>query len=178
MTTGNSEAAGAHAPAARPSSDRTDRTDPPVWHVTLWPNRSLSPAGKRQVMAIAAAGFALPLIGSIGTPVFWGILPFEAAALGCLWYGFRRSDFDGTLTEELTLWSDEIRVERREPSGRIQRWSANPYWVTLQMHEDATPENYLTLSGAGRKIELGAFLSPEERAALHDQLAEALARAR
>ncbi|MEM9269814.1 MAG: DUF2244 domain-containing protein [Pseudomonadota bacterium] len=35
-------------------------------------------------------------------------------------------------------------------------------------------ESYLTLKGNGREIELGAFLSPEERVDLHNSLQEAL----
>ncbi len=37
-------------------------------------------------------------------------------------------------------------------------------------------ENYLTLTGGGRAVELGAFLMPVERLRLHDDLAEVLLR--
>jgi uncharacterized membrane protein len=37
---------------------------------------------------------------------------------------------------------------------------------------------YLTLSGNGREVEIGAFLSEEERLALYPELTAALARAR
>ena len=117
------------------------------------------------MLCLAAIGLAVPLLPALGTPVFWGLLPFEAAALGLLWAGFRASDRDGALSETLTLWRDEMRVERREPSGRVLRWRADPYWVRLALHRDGRKvENYLTLSGGGREIELGAFLSPDERA--------------
>ena len=35
-------------------------------------------------------------------------------------------------------------------------------------------ENYLTLSGNGREIELGAFLTPEERISIKEKIDEAL----
>jgi len=74
--------------------------------------------------------------------------------------------------------ADEMRVERREPSGRILRWRADPYWVRLDLHaEGRKVENYLTLRGGGREIELGAFLSPDERARLHDEIEAAIRRA-
>jgi len=175
-------AAGADAPAADGSGPRIDwaeRQDAPVYRVCLWPNRSLSPAGKRTVLIVAAIGLAVPLGPALGTPVFWGLLPFVLGALGFLWLGFRRSDFDGGLTEDLMLWPDEMRVERREPDGRVLRWRAAPYWVRLRLHEEgARVENYLTLKGGGREIELGAFLSPDERAALKDEVESALARVR
>ena len=57
------------------------------------------------------------------------------------------------------------------------RWQANPFWVRLRLDPDARPENYLTLQGGGRRIELGAFLSPEERVELAEELEAALRKA-
>lgn len=175
-------AAGARAPAAGGSGghwiDWRERRDRPLYSVALWPNRSLSPAGQRRVIALTATGFALPLAGSVATPVFWGLLPFCGAALGILWAAFLRCNHDGRLIEELTLWRDEVRVERREPKGRIFRWTANPHFVVLRIHPDGRVRNYLTLKGGGREIELGAFLSPGERADLKAEIEGALAAAR
>jgi uncharacterized membrane protein len=109
--------------------------------------------------------------------VFWGLLPFLAGALGLLWLGLRRSDRDGRLIAEVTLWRDEIRVERHEPGGRVLRWSADPFHARVTLYPEGRVENYLTLRGAGREIELGAFLSPDERVALAAELEAALTRA-
>jgi uncharacterized membrane protein len=128
-------------------------------------------------MRIAAFGLALPLLALAGTPVVWGLLPFAAAALAGLWYGFRRNQFDGRLVEEVAVWPDEIRIERREPRGPVRRWSADPWRVRVKIHEDARIEKYLTLQGGGREVELGAFLSPEERVALAAELEDSLTRA-
>ena len=177
----HTEAAGAKAPAAAASRtwvDWDERADPPVYQVTLWPHRSLSPEGRRTVLMIVAGGLCVPLMPAFGTPVFWGLLPFCVAALTLLWLGFRRSAFDGTLTEEFRLWRDEVRVERREPQGRVLRWRAQPYRLRLRLHpEGAKVENYLTLKGEGREIELGSFLSPEERLKLKAEIEAALAMA-
>ena len=81
------------------------------------------------------------------------------------------------MDERLTLWRDEMRVERREPDGRVLRWQADPMRVRLRLHKEAKVEDYLTLAGGGREIELGAFLSPEERVALADEIEAALTRA-
>ncbi len=102
--------------------------------------------------------------------------PLSAAAPLGLFAAIRRSYADGRLTEELRLWPDLITVERREPRGRVRRWHANPFWVRLRLVEDGRIEKYLTLSGNGREIELGAFLSPPERVALYGDLRHALAR--
>lgn len=165
------DAAGADAPAV-------SRQDAPLYRVTLWPHRSLSGRGFVGVMAFAGAMLSLPLVAIGMVEAAFGLAPFLAGALGALGYAIHRSNRDGRLTEELRLWPDLIAVERREPRGRVLRWQANPYWVSVKLHPDGRPENYLTLKGSGREIELGAFLSPEERVELADELEDALAKAR
>lgn len=151
------------------------RDDPPLLALTLWPHRSLSRRGFRWVLAIVAVGLALPLLPLIGTRIGLGLLPFSLAVLGALYLALRRSYADGRLTEELRLWPDLIAVERREPDGRVRRWQANPFWVRVELSDRGPVERYLTLKGGAREIELGAFLSPEEREALHRDLSAALA---
>ncbi len=163
------------------SRDRIDwrpRRDRPLYRAGLWPNRSLDRGGRRVALGIAGVGLAVPLLPAMGTPAFWGLLPFLAASLGMLWLGFRRRRYDSRLTEEVTIWRDEIRVERREPKGQVRRWSADPYHVRLMLHPEAKVEQYLTLYEAGREpgreIELGAFLSPEERVELAAEIEGAI----
>lgn len=149
-----------------------------MFSVTLWPHRSLGANGSGVVIAIAAVGMAVPLVGLIGThAASWGMLPFMLGVLLALYWAFRRSHADARLSEELILWPDMIRVVRRDPTGRTRVWEANPFWVQIQLHDNAAIEKYLTLKGNGREIELGAFLSPWERKALFDDLGQALSRA-
>jgi uncharacterized membrane protein len=176
MPDGRKTGMGAGAAASAP--DPFARTDAPVLALTLWPNRSFSRRGWTVVLALLAAGLAVPLLPLVGTAAAWGMLPFLVGALVALYLAVRRSHLDARLTEELKLWPDLITVVRREPSGAVRRWHANPFWVRLRLREDAHVEKYLTLVGSGREIELGAFLSPGEREALHAELAAALARLR
>ncbi len=167
----NDAAAGAEAPAV-------SRQDPPMYQVRIWPHRSLSDRGFVWIMAGTGGMLCLPLVPMLRTPVALGLAPFLALTLAALGWFMRRNARDLTLSEELRLWPDLIAVERRDPRGAVQRWQANPYWVKLTVHPDGRPENYLTLKGGGREIELGAFLSPEERLELAKQLEAALADAR
>jgi uncharacterized membrane protein len=161
--------------AAHRAADPFSRTDPPVLALTLWPNRSLTPRGSGWLIGIAAAGFTLPLLALAGTGAAWGMLPFLVGALVLLYWAIRRSFRDGRLTEELRIWPDLITVVRREPRGAVRRRHANPFWVKLKIR-DAHVEKYLTLEGAGREIELGAFLSPWERESLYAELRAVLSR--
>jgi uncharacterized membrane protein len=168
--------AGADAPASAHSGTAIfDRTDPPDFSLRLRPHRSLGANGNGIVIAIAALGLSLPLLGLIGTMAAWGMLPFLVVVLLALYWAFRRNQGDARLTEELRLWPDLITVVRRDPQGRELCWHANPFWVEVRIHDDATIEKYLTLRGNGREIELGAFLSPWEREALFQDLNRALA---
>ncbi|TPE52919.1 DUF2244 domain-containing protein [Amaricoccus solimangrovi] len=154
------------------------RKDPPLLDLTLWPNRSLSRRGFAWVLGIVAVGLAAPIVPLLGTRLALGVIPFSLAAFAALYFAIRRSYADGRLTERIRVWPDLVAVERREPRGGIRRWQANPHWVRLALRDDGPVERYLTLSGGGREIELGAFLSPEERESLHAELARVLARAR
>lgn len=179
MALHDDHAAGAKAPAARfqdegETLDWAARTDAPLLDLDLWPNRSLTVLGRKRVLWLMAAGFAVPLLPLTLTPVVWIPLAFCLAVLAALWYALRRNTADGRLVERVTLWADELRVERTEPSGKVRRWRADPYWVRLTLHEEGRPENYLTLKGGGREIELGAFLSPAERLSLAERLESAI----
>lgn len=160
----------------RAEADPYSRQDAPILALTLWPHRSLSRRGFRRFLALTAAGLSVPVLPLLGTPVGWALLPFLGAMLLAVYLALKRSYFDGRLVEELRLWPDLITVERREPRGAVRRWHANPVWVTLRLLEDAQIESYLTLRGNGREIELGAFLSPEERQSLYRELRAALGR--
>lgn len=158
--------------------DPFGRSDPPLLALTLWPNRSLSRRGFVLVMLVVSGGALLLFVPFFGTGVAWGLLPFLFIAPLALYAALKRNYADGRLTEELRLWPDLITVVRREPRGAVRRWHADPYWVRLKLLDDAPVEKYLTLTGNGREIELGAFLSPEEREALYRDLLEALGRLR
>lgn len=169
MVDANIEGAGGQSPAPL-RSDPFSRPDAPVWRVTLWPHRSLSQGGFRQLMWFAAAAMATPVVAFAGTPVAWALAPYAGLALFALWLFFRLNYRNARLTEEVRLWPDAIAVERREPAGRVRRWAANPYWVDVSLEDTREIRRYLTLRGAGRRIELGAFLTPEERVTLASEL--------
>ncbi len=152
---------------------------PVVAQVVLHPHRSLSARGFAVVMLVTWLLCLVPLVPLLGTLALWVMLPFLLGILVALWVSIRRNTRDGELCEELILWPDRIRVRRHNPRGPEQSWEANPYWTRLTIHPEGGPvENYLTLRGNGREIELGAFLSPEERLLLHRNLSRALAHLR
>ena len=166
------------APGAKPGAFALapDTAKAPEYHLHLEPHISMGPVGFVRVMGLTAFFLALPLLGVLGTPVLWGLLPFMGLALWGLWYALSRNRAErAQLCEDLHLSGAEIALTRTNPRTPPQHWQANPYWVSVKLTEKGGPvENYLTLAGGGREVELGAFLSPEERAVLHDDLTRAL----
>lgn len=173
MSAAKTRAAGEGSPAA----DGSEPPEPPLYQATLWPHRSLSRRGFRWLLAALAAGLAFPLVSVWGTAVGWFLLPFLLGALALVWGMIELNYRHGRVREELRLWPGLIAVTRREPGGAERRWAANPHWVRLELTDTPRSPRYLTLSGGGRTIELGAFLTGEEREALAEELRDALRRA-
>ncbi len=165
--------------AAQPAALAADRAPELLGRLRLWPYRSLTPRGFVVFIAITCALFALPLAGLIGTPVLWGLLPFILVVVAGVWIALNRSWQDGDVAEDLSLWSDRAILRHRGADGREQEWEANPYWVSVHLHETGGPvPNYLTLRGGDREVEIGRFLSEDERVALARELTAALAQVR
>lgn len=164
------------APGTLPGAFALARTEGAEYHLALTPNLSMGNVGFARVILISAGFLALPLLGVLGTPILWGLLPFAGLVLWGLWYALQRNSRERrALREDLLLTRDRIKILRTNPRHPEQCWEANPYWVRVKLTEKGAPvENYLTLEGAGREVELGAFLSPEERAAIFDELSRAL----
>ncbi len=142
----------------------------------LWPHRSLSQRGFVWFIGCTAALIAAPLIAVFGNPVLWGLLPFVVAAIWAIWFALRKNGRDRDIVEELVLTRNTVRLTRHGPKGRRQDWEANTHWVRVENHPAGGPvPNYLTLRGAPREVEIGAFLSEEERIDLRRELSAALA---
>jgi uncharacterized membrane protein len=151
----------------------------PTPHLRLWPYRSLTTPGFVLFIGTTATLLAMPVIIMLGTPVLWMLLPFPAAAVAGIWWAIRRNDRDAAIVEDLRLSETEITLTRQGPHRKHATWQANPHWVQVHLYPTGgrVPQ-YLTLRGAGREVEIGAFLSEEERLTLCLDLKEKLAAAR
>ncbi len=152
-----------------------ERNESPRWRLRLWPHRSLPRTGFVTFIGITATMLVLPLLAVLGSPVLWVLLPFLGGALALVWFFLQRSYADGALSEDLAIWRDRIELVRHNPRGPVQSWRADPHLVRVDIRETGGPvENYVTLTGGGRAVELGAFLSPDERLAMFRGLSDRL----
>ncbi|WP_371153293.1 DUF2244 domain-containing protein [Jannaschia sp. 2305UL9-9] len=146
-----------------------------VLSLELWPHQSLTPGGFVVMIGGTFAMLMIPLVGLIGTAALWGVLPFMMGALALLWYGLKRSWRDRDILETFEMTDDAATLTRRDPDGTTRDWTTNPYWMRVERHEKVGMiEDYLTLEGGPRQVEIGAFLTPEERRELERQLLRAL----
>ena len=144
---------------------------PAPFDAVLYPNRSLGRFGFHLLMAAivlvsVAIGAAFVLAGA------WPVTGFLGLDVLLLYLAFRWNYRQGRRAEFIRLDGNELAVRRMEPSGRRREWRFDAYWVHVTIDD---PSNQLTLSSHGRTLEVGAFLSPEERLEVGKALRAALA---
>ena len=75
----------------------------------------------------------------------------------------------------IVMTPSEIRVRRVNHRGHVMEWTLNPLWVQLEQTGD--PEfgiERLYLVSRGRRVPVGYFLGPEEKASFYKALLAAL----
>lgn len=143
--------------------------------VTLRPHTSLPRKGFAMFIWVTFVALIIPLFGLLGTPVLWGILPFVLLVLVALWIGLQHSYKSAELREVLTITASQTHLIRYNPRREDQTWDCNTHWVKPALHPHHKPHPfYLTLRGNARTVELGTFLTPDERKRLFSEISEVL----
>ena len=157
----------------------TDSSEPIFLRMRLAPNRSLDSSGMKVVFLVIACGFLLPILPFIGSPIGTMLTIFSGLTFYLFLIMLQRNFQQGNTFEEIFISKSKIVVVHQEKNKKQKTWEGNPYWtrVTLDINNPKL-KNYLTLAGKGRHIELGAFLSPDERIQLRDKIQNALAKAK
>lgn len=148
-----------------------------VQELRLWPHESLPPRGMAAFVLATFTMILIPIFAMLGTILLWGLLPFVLLAVWAMYFALQRNHKSRQILEVLTLSGDQARLMRTNPKGDTQEWDCNRYWTQVSKYDDDGPvPHYVTLKGKGREVEIGAFLSEEERIALFDDLTRALKR--
>ena len=138
--------------------------------LTLWPHQSLTAEGFAWFIGPTAALLCLPLLAVLGSPVVWVLMGFFALTLWGTWRAIMANRRSRQMHEELVLSNEAVSLSHAPARGATLTWKAHPDWVTVHLHDKGPVEHYLTLRGGGREVELGRFLTPEERIGLYDDL--------
>ena len=156
----------------------SDASEATFLKVRLAPNRSLDSNGTKWVFAVIACGFLLPIIPFIGSPVGTTLTIFSGLTFYLFLTLLQKNFQQGSTFEEILISKRKIKVVHQEKNKEQLTWECNPYWTKVHLDtNNPRLKNYLTLAGKGKRIELGAFLSPDERLELRDKIQNALAKA-
>ena len=143
------------------------------------PNRSLSSEGTLIVFSILAIGLIFPIIPFMGSQIGITLTLFSGGTLYLFLFFLGKNFQSGQLYEEIKISSEKIEIIHKEKNKKEITWEGNPFWTKVIMDDNPNKvENYLTIKEKGRYIELGAFLSPDERIDLKNEIQNALAKAK
>ena len=151
-------------------------TDTPTGkRLCLRPHRSLPRRGFAAIIMMAFTLIIIPLFGLLGTVFLWGLLPFVLITIAGLWWGLEHTYKTAEVRETLILTPTRAHLTHQPRKGAPKEWHCNTYWVRTQMYPTGGPVAfYVTLKGNGREVEIGSFLSEDERKVLIGELKDAL----
>jgi uncharacterized membrane protein len=151
-----------------------DVDQPKLFSARLTPHRSLNRTGFLVLMSIVsaasfAAGIAFLLMGA------WPVFGFFGLDVLVIYWAFRINFRRAAAVEEISMTPSELRVRRVSHRGHVVEWVLNPLWVRLDQksHAEFGIER-LYLVSKGRRVSIGSFLGPDEKASFAKALLAAL----
>jgi uncharacterized membrane protein len=149
-----------------------------IFSALLTPHRSLSRTGFLVLMAFvsfisSAAGLVFWLMGA------WPVLGFFGLDVLVIYWAFRINFRHARASEEIRITPSELKLRRVSHRGHVVEFVLNPLWVQLDQktHAEYGVEKLYLLS-KGRRVSIGSFLGPDEKASFAKALGAALAAAR
>jgi uncharacterized membrane protein len=106
---------------------------------------------------------------------FWPVLPFAGLELLALGVAFYLCHLRSQWREIVAIDADIVRVEKGRRQAE-ERWECPSFWARVQLEKSpiAWYPSTLTIAYQGRRVEIGRFLSEDERGALADALRRGL----
>jgi uncharacterized membrane protein len=145
-----------------------------LFSALLTPHRSLSGAGFLALMTFVivisfAAGIAALLMGA------WPVFGFFGLDVLAIYWAFKINFRHARASEEIRVTASELRVRRTNHRGHVMEFVLNPLWVQLdqKIHAEYGIEKLYLLS-KGRRLSIGSFLGPDEKASFAKALLAAL----
>lgn len=127
---------------------------------------SLTPLTARIFIGTMAVG-TFSVAGFFTLQGFWPVMPFAGLEIALLIWAVRASMRKGQERETITITGDSVAVIRSTQHG--EQSSVFPrHWVKVKLHAPlaALHPSRLTLESHGRALEVGRFLTEDERRGL------------
>src|ERR1700760_3053157 len=149
--------------------------EPILFSAVLTPHRSLNRTGFLLVMTFLTvisfvAGVAFWMMGA------WPVFGFFGLDVLAIYIAFKVNFRRAKASEEISVTPSELRVRRISHRGHVVEWVLHPLWVQLDQiaHEEFGIER-LYLVSRGRRVSIGSFLGPDEKASFASALRAGLA---
>jgi uncharacterized membrane protein len=160
------------------TSDNADSLEPTIFSATLTPHRSLGRVGFLILMLLFGGisfvtGMVFLLLGA------WPVFGFFGLDVLLLYWAFRLNYRHAEAYEQVTVTPSVLKVRKVSHLGRVREWALNPLWVKLDKIEiEDFGINRLFLISRDKKLSIGSFLGPDEKAGFAKELGNALNEAR
>lgn len=153
-------------------------TQSPLFAALLTPHRSLSPNGIRWVVAFTAVMASIPGVTFFAMGA-WPVVGLLGLDVILLTWALTASFTDADAFEEITLWPDALDIRHVNKKGRETAMSFNPFMVRFSVVRDNDNRvTALKLVTRETEVEIGRFLTPDDKASFAEVFAPALSRAK
>jgi uncharacterized membrane protein len=155
-----------------------DTAEPELFAALLTPHRSLNRTGFVLVMGLLSAvsfatGIAFLVMGA------WPVCGFLGLDVLAIYVAFRINFRRALACEQISVTASVLRLRRISHRGHVVELVFNPLWVRLdQERDDEYGIERLYLASRGKRVAIGSFLSPGEKASFSKALLAALNTAR
>ena len=155
-----------------------ETAEPELFVALLTPHRSLNRTGFVVVMAFLsvvsfATGVAFLMMGA------WPVFGFLGLDVLAIYVAFRINFRRARACEQISVTPSALRLRRVSHRGHVVEWVFNPLWVRLDREaDDEYGLEHLYLTSRGKRVAIGSFLSPDEKASFSNALIAALNAAR
>ncbi len=136
--------------------------------VTFKPNSALNAVTKQRVIILLTV---IPCVIGIAFCFFgaWPILPFVGLEIAALAYAFYYVNKHEADYESISIEGDSLLIEHCL-GEQVSQQLINPYWVKVVQHELPNGELHLYLQTHGNEVEVGRYLTRNQRELLAKQL--------
>lgn len=151
-------------------------TTTPLFSASLKPDRPSLAGG--WVTLVVAAVLASPLAVFVPEALIPAVAAFGAGSVGLTALSVRQSRRK-RLTQQVTLWADQLEIAISDPNGARTLRRFDPKTVRLVLDRDDNEKTVAMRLRAGKdELVLGAFLNPEDRSSFARAFGTALRKAR
>lgn len=139
-----------------------------AYKIVSKPNCSMTPEGRVRLFLLLAV---IPVFVGVGFSLagLWLVFPFVGLELLALAYAFYYINCHASDYESITIDDDRLIVEKRSYKQTSQ-FVLNPYWAQVVLNDAPSGKPHLYLRSHGKEVEVGHYMSGEQREALAQQL--------